>query len=189
MKKSYHIADNHAKLETATFAGGCFWCVEAAFVVMPGIISVTSGYAGGKEKNPSYEAVCSGETGHVEAVQIIFDKRKTSYQELLDLFWRQIDPTDGGGQFADRGKQYKPIIFYHNSEQKKLAGLSKKKIQEMKKFDRPIAIQILPFTSFYPAEDYHQQYYKKNPLGYKMYRMGSGRDAFLKGVWGENGQV
>ncbi len=183
MKKTYHTSNKKAILETATFAGGCFWCVEAAFVVMSGVISVTSGYAGGKEKNPSYEQVSSGKTGHVEAVQIVVDKNKISYNDLLDLFWRQIDPGDDKGQFVDRGSQYKPVIFYHTPEQKKLAEKSKKKLQEMKKFDQQILTEIVPFKSFYPAEEYHQNYYKKNPLGYKMYKLGSGRDQFLKQVW------
>jgi methionine-S-sulfoxide reductase len=179
MKKN----SSQKKLETATFAGGCFWCVEAAFIVMPGVIKVVSGYAGGKEKNPTYEQVSSGMTGHVEAIQITYDKKKISYQQLLDFFWKQIDPTDSQGQFVDRGSQYRPVIFYHSEKQKKLALASKKKLEASKKFDSPIVVEIVPFKTFFLAEDYHQEYYKKNPLRYNMYKMGSGRNARLKEIW------
>lgn len=175
------VADTN--LQLATFAGGCFWCMEHPFDEMDGVISVTSGYTGGQTKNPTYREICTGTTGHYEAVLISFDASKVSYNQLLDKFWRQIDPTDAGGQFVDRGSQYKPAIFYHNDEQKKTAEASAKRIDEAKIFDRLIATDIIPAVKFYAAEDYHQEYYKKCPLDYKGYRGGSGRDQFLKSVW------
>ena len=176
---------NKEKLELATFAGGCFWCVEAAFVLMPGVTSVVSGYTGGEEKDPSYEEVSGGGTGHREAVQITFDSKKTSYDDLLYFFWKHIDPTDAEGQFVDRGPQYRAAIFYHTPEQKEKALASKQKIAHMKKFDREIITDIIPFTTFYPAEEYHQKYFEKNPIRYTLYHAGSGRDQFLRNVWGE----
>jgi peptide methionine sulfoxide reductase msrA/msrB len=171
--------------DVATFAGGCFWCVESDFekAGKEGILEVVSGYAGGSEENPSYEQVSSGVTGHVEAVQVIYDSDKISYGELLDIFWRHIDPTDDKGQFVDKGEQYKSVIFYHNEEQKKLAEKSKKELAESKIFDKPIVTEIKKFKSFYKAEDYHQDYYKKSSIKYNFYRYLSGRDSFLEKTW------
>lgn len=170
--------------EESTFAGGCFWCMEAAFQELNGVIDVISGYSGGGEENPTYEEVSSGKTGHLEAVRVIYDSSKISYEELLDVFWRQIDPTDFGGQFADRGNQYKTAIFYHNDEQNKTAKKSKKELEESKKFDKPIVTEILPVSTFYKAEEYHQDYYKKRILQYNIYKKGSGREDFIKETWG-----
>ncbi|WP_127533407.1 peptide-methionine (S)-S-oxide reductase MsrA [Paenibacillus kobensis] len=169
--------------ELATFAGGCFWCMVKPFEEMPGIISVVSGYTGGTTVNPTYEEVCRGGTGHTEAVQITFDPQQFPYAKLLDTFWRQIDPTDAGGQFHDRGDSYRPAIFYHSEQQRELAEASKRELNESGRFDRPIAVSIEPATPFYPAEDYHQDYHKKQPLRYRMYRKGSGRDAFIAENW------
>ena len=171
------------KTETATFAGGCFWCMEPPFEKLDGVISVTPGYSGGEEENPTYQQVASGKTSHVEAVQIVFDPGKVSYQKLLEVFWRQIDPTDPGGQFADRGPQYQTAIFYHDENQRRLAEISKQSWAESGLFDKPIATGIEPYTVFYPAEDYHDDYYKKNPVRYKTYRRGSGREGFIQQVW------
>ncbi len=173
------------KLAVATFAGGCFWCTEADFEKLGGVVKVESGYTGGQKENPTYEQVSSGTTGHVEAVQVFFDPQKVSYDDLLNYFWRHIDPTDGGGQFVDRGAQYRSAIFYHNQEQKQLAEKSKDALEKSGKFGKPIATEILMFTRFYLAEDYHQDYYKKNPLRYRYYRFGSGRDPFLEKAWGK----
>jgi peptide methionine sulfoxide reductase msrA/msrB len=172
-----------AQTEIATFAGGCFWCTESDFEKVPGVVKVISGYAGGQKKNPTYQEVSSGTTGHVEAVQVYFDPSKIAYAELLDYFWKHIDPTDAGGQFVDRGSQYRSVIFYQNEEQKRLAEESKEKLAQSGVFDKPIVTEIIKFTNFYAAEDYHQDYYKKNPLRYKYYRWGSGRDQFLERVW------
>jgi peptide methionine sulfoxide reductase msrA/msrB len=169
--------------ELATFAGGCFWCMVSPFEERPGIIRVVSGYTGGHKPNPTYEEVCEGTTGHYEAVQITFDPDVFPYEQLLDIYWRQIDPTDAEGQFHDRGPSYRPAIFYHNEEQKKLAEESKRKLEESGIFDKPIVVPILPASEFYPAEDYHQDYHKKNPLRYRLYRQGSGRDAFIERHW------
>jgi peptide methionine sulfoxide reductase msrA/msrB len=177
-------ADSAAKLAKATFAGGCFWCMEPPFEKLDGVVSVTSGYTGGKESGPSYEEVSSGRTGHVEAVRVKYDPSKISYESLLEVFWRQIDPTDDGGQFADRGKQYRTGIYVHDREQKKLAEASKQKLAESGVFKKPIVTQIIWASAFYPAEGYHQDYYKKNPSHYKRYRRGSGREGFLETVWG-----
>ena len=171
------------RTETATFAGGCFWCVEPPFEKLDGVISVTPGYSGGEERNPTYQEVCSGSTGHVEAVQIVFNPEKISYRELLEVFWRQIDPTDPGGQFADRGTQYQTVIFYHDESQRRLAEASKKALAESGRFDKPIATRIEAYTTFHPAEDYHHDYYKKNPVRYKTYRRGSGRAGYLEKAW------
>lgn len=171
-------------IERATFAGGCFWCMVTPFEQMPGIRKVTSGYTGGHVENPTYEEVCSDTTGHAEAVQIEFDPNIIPYQKLVELFWQQIDPTDAEGQFHDKGHSYRTAIFYHTEEQKKIAEQSKKELQESGRFGKPIVTEIVPATPFYPAEEYHQDYYKKNPLRYKMYRKGSGRDAFIERHWG-----
>ena len=181
------VPENEQGLETATFAGGCFWCVETAFEDLDGVKKVVSGYSGGHVKNPTYEEVCSGTTGHFESVQIVFDPQLISYSELVDIFWRQIDPTDAGGSFVDRGSQYLSAIFYHNDIQKKIAEASKAELEKSGIFDKPIAAKIIPFTSFYKAEDYHQQYCKKNPTRYYSYRSASGRDQYIKAVWGDVG--
>jgi peptide methionine sulfoxide reductase msrA/msrB len=167
----------------ATFAGGCFWCIEAPFEGIDGIISVTSGYAGGKEKDPTYEQVAGGKTSHRESVQIAFNPDIISYSELLDIFWQQFDPTDEGGSFYDRGFQYTSAIFYHDKLQKDAAEASLAKLKKSGVFEKPIVTPIIKFTNFYPAEDYHQDYYKKNPDDYYAYRQGSGRDAFIAAHW------
>jgi peptide methionine sulfoxide reductase msrA/msrB len=168
---------------TATFAGGCFWCVESDFAKVPGVLKVVSGYTGGSEVNPTYESYAA--TGHIEAVQVSYDPAKINYEQLLDVLWRHMDPTDGGGQFGDRGPQYRSAIFYHDEEQRLLAEKSKASLGKSGYFTRPIATEIIKFDKFYPAETYHQGYAQKNPLRYKYYRHGSGRDAFLKSVWGK----
>ena len=173
------------QLEKATFAGGCFWCMVAPFQKLKGVIEVTSGYTGGTKENPTYEEVCSGQTGHCEAVQILFNPSVISYRKLLDTYWRQIDPTDEGGQFADRGSSYQSAIFYHNENQRKEAEDSKAALEKSKIFDKPIVTKILSASTFYPAEEYHQDYHKKNPVHYKMYRRGSGREQFLEKHWND----
>lgn len=180
------VAQEDKMLRVATVAGGCFWCTEADFEKLPGVVKAISGYTGGHKENPSYEEVSSGTTGHVEAVQVYYDPSKLTYEELLDYFWRHIDPTDGGGQFVDRGSQYRSVIFYHDEEQKKLAEKSKEDLSKSGKFNKPVVTEIIKFTKFYEAEEYHQDYYKKNPLRYKYYRYNSGRDQFLKKVWGSD---
>jgi len=171
------------KLAKATFAGGCFWCMEPPFEKLKGVVSVTSGYTGGKETGPSYQEVSSGRTGHVEAVQVKFDPTVISYDYLLKVFWRQIDPTDNGGQFADRGKQHRTAIFTHDRKQRELADASKRELEKSGIFKAPIVTEIRWAEPFYAAEAYHQDYYKKNPTNYKRYRAGSGRAGFLKAVW------
>lgn len=178
------MATETSKIKIATFAGGCFWCTESDFEKVPGVAKVISGYTGGQKRNPTYEEVSAGGTGHVEAIQIHYDPAKVTYEQLLDVFWKHIDPTDPDGQFVDRGSQYRSIIFYHDEEQKRLAGKSKEALEKSGKFTKPIVTEIQKFTHFYEAEDYHQDYYKKNPLRYKYYRWGSGRDQFLEKVWG-----
>lgn len=173
-----------ATTQTATFAGGCFWCMEPPFEKLPGVISVTSGYTGGVEPNPTYEQVSSGKTGHAESVQVVYDPSKVTYAQLLEAFWHNIDPTTPDQQFADHGHQYRTAIFYHSDEQRKLAEASKQAIERSGKFAKPIVTEITPAGSFYPAEDYHQDYYKKNPLRYTLYRAGSGRDGYIKKTWG-----
>jgi peptide methionine sulfoxide reductase msrA/msrB len=172
-------------LQTATFAGGCFWCVEADFEKVDGVIEAISGYSGGHTENPTYEEVSAGRTGHTEAVQVIYDPQRVSYRQLLDVFWRHIDPTDAGGQFVDRGSQYRSAIFYHDEEQKRLAQASKTALEKSTRFNRPIATEITMLTRFYRAEDYHQDYYKTHGLRYKFYRSNSGRDQFLKKAWAD----
>ncbi|TCN23149.1 peptide-methionine (S)-S-oxide reductase MsrA [Mesobacillus foraminis] len=167
------------RMELATFAGGCFWCMVKPFDQQPGIQSVISGYTGGTKENPTYQEVCSDTTGHYEAVQISYDPQLFSYEKLLEIFWQQHDPTDSGGQFFDRGTSYKPAIFYHNEEQKKLAEESKRKLQESGRFSKPIVTEILPAKTFYRAEEYHQDFYKKNPERYNAYQKGSGRADFI----------
>ncbi|HYA14824.1 MAG TPA: peptide-methionine (R)-S-oxide reductase MsrB [Syntrophales bacterium] len=177
------MTETNVKTQIATFAGGCFWCVESDFEKVPGVVKVISGYTGGTGENPTYETYAK--KGHVEAVQIYFDPAKVTYEHLLDYFWRHIDPTDAGGQFVDRGPQYRSVIFYHDEEQKRLAEKSKGNLAKSGHFTKTIVTEILKFNKFYEAEEYHQDYYKKNPIRYKYYRHGSGRDQFLKKVWGE----
>lgn len=177
------IAKDGSRFKTATFAGGCFWCMEKPFEELDGVISVVSGYAGGHTKNPNYQNYAEG--GHIEVIEIVYDPQKVSYETLLDVYWRQIDPTDPGGQFVDRGHAYTTGIFYHDEEQKLLAKQSLADLEKRRVFDKPIVTPILPASVFYKAEDYHQDYYKKNPIRYKYYRSGSGRDKFLDKVWGK----
>jgi peptide-methionine (S)-S-oxide reductase len=174
------------RVEKAIFAGGCFWCMVKPFDTQPGIIKVISGYTGGTIENPTYQQVCSGTTGHYEAVEITYDPAIFPYEKLLSLFWQQIDPTDPGGQFYDRGKSYQTAIFYQNVEQKKLAEESKQRLAESGRFSKPIMTPILPAMKFYPAEEYHQDYYKKNPTHYESYHVGSGRAGFIKTHWGDS---
>jgi peptide-methionine (S)-S-oxide reductase len=172
-------------LEKATFAGGCFWCMEHPFDELPGVVSVTSGYTGGHKKNPTYEEVSAGGTGHAEAVQIVYDPAKVSYEKLLSVFWHNIDPTVRDRQFCDVGNQYRSAIFYHNEEQHRLALQSKAQLEKIKTFREPVVTEIVQATEFYPAEEYHQHYYKKNPIRYKFYRTSCGRDRRLKELWGD----
>lgn len=171
-----------AQTQKATFAGGCFWCMEAPFDEVNGVISTTSGYTGGTVKNPTYKQVSKGQTGHAESVEIQYDDRLVNYQQLLDIFWKNIDPTVQNRQFCDVGNQYRSAIFYHDEEQKTLALKSKEKVE--KQLNKPIFTEIKPVGKFYQAEDYHQDYYKKNPLLYKYYRYRCGRDQRLKEIWG-----
>jgi peptide methionine sulfoxide reductase msrA/msrB len=172
-----------AGAKTAVFAGGCFWCTESDFEKVPGVIEAISGYTGGHVPDPTYEQVSSGGTGHVESVKVIYDPKKISYQDLLEVFWRKINPTDAGGQFVDRGSQYRSVIFYANEHQHQLAEASKKELAASGIFDKPIVTEILPLGPFYPAEEYHQNYYKKNPIRYHYYRYRSGRDQFTEKIW------
>jgi peptide methionine sulfoxide reductase msrA/msrB len=170
-------------LKTATFAGGCFWCSESDFEKHDGVVEVVSGYTGGREADPSYKQVSAGLTGHLEAVQVHYDPSKISYEQLLDIYWRHIDPTDSGGQFVDRGPQYRPAIFYHDAVQQALAEASKAELGRSRRFSKPIVVDIRPLETFYPAEDYHQDYHKTNPVRYKLYRYNSGRDRFIAENW------
>ncbi len=172
------------KTEIAIFAGGCFWCMEPPFDKIDGVISTTSGFAGGTVPNPTYKQVAAGGTGHAEVVQIVYDPAKVSYEMLLKVFWRNIDPLDGGGQFCDRGPEYRTGIFYRDAEQKRLAEESKRELEMSGRFDKPIVTEITPLFAFYPAEEYHQDFYKKNPAHYYRYRSGCGRDARLAELWG-----
>lgn len=182
-----HIQDaDAASLRKATFAGGCFWCMQPPFKKLDGVKEVVSGYTGGVTVNPTYEQVSSGGTGHLESIEVTYDPTKVSYEKLLDVFWRQINPTDAGGSFVDRGSSYKSAIFYHTEEQKRLTEASKNKLQRSGRFDRPIATEIRAAGPFYPAEDYHQDYWKKNPVRYKFYRYNSGRDQYIEKVWGKD---
>lgn len=173
----------------ATFAGGCFWCVEAGFEKLPGVRDAVSGYTGGDLENPTYNQVSAGRTGHTEAVQVHYDPTVITYEGLLQGLWRMMDPTDGNGQFVDRGDQYRPGIFYHDAEQKAAAEKSRDALAASGRYDKPLAIEIVPFEKFYDAEDYHQGYYKKNPIRYKFYTHGSGRYQFVDKVWGEDRNV
>jgi peptide-methionine (S)-S-oxide reductase len=172
--------------EAATFAGGCFWCMEQPFDSLPGVISVMPGYTGGTKLNPTYKEVSAGGTGHTEAVQIIYDPAKISYEKLLQVFWRNIDPTAKDHQFCDSGNQYRAGIFYHNENQKKLALLSRETIIKTKSFKEPVVTEVVQASTFYPAEEYHRQYYKKNPIRYRYYRSSCGRDNRLKALWGSS---
>lgn len=171
-------------IEKAVFAGGCFWCVETAFEGLPGVKAVVSGYAGGKEERPKYEQVSAGRTGHAESVEITFDPARTSYEKLLGVFWHNIDPTQAGAQFCDHGEQYRSAIFYANGAQRRAAIESRKRLEASNVLRKPIVTQIAPLTRFWPAEEYHQDYYKKNPVHYQTYRLGCGRDRRLKELWG-----
>jgi peptide-methionine (S)-S-oxide reductase len=172
-------------LARATFAGGCFWCMEGPFDRVAGVVSTTSGYTGGSVKDPSYEEVSSGSTGHAESVEVVYDPAKVSYAQLLDVFWHNVDPTDGGGQFCDRGNQYRTAIFYHDDQQRQQAEQSRKDIEAAGTLkNKKIVTQIVPAGAFYAAEDYHQDYYLKNSFRYKFYRLNCGRDQRLKDLWG-----
>ena len=174
-----------SRQEKATFAGGCFWCMEAPFDKLPGVVSVTSGYTGGTVKNPTYQQVSAGGTGHAEAVQVVYDPTRIGYDKLLDAYWHNTDPTVGDRQFCDVGSQYRPAIFYHGEEQRRLAVKSKETLGKTKPFKEPIVTEITAAGEFYPAEEYHQHYYKKNPIRYRYYRNGCGRDQRLKALWGD----
>jgi len=171
-------------LQTAIFAGGCFWCVQSDFDKVPGVVRTVAGYTGGHVKNPTYEEVSSETTGHREAVKITFDANKVSYKRLLYIFWRSVDPTDAGGQFCDRGPSYETAIFVTNDEQRRLAEASKAALEKSGILGKPIVTPILPAGPFYPAEDYHQEYYKKNPIKYRFYRFSCGRDDRIRELWG-----
>lgn len=174
---------NESKYRQAIFAGGCFWCMVSPFKTLDGVINVTSGYTGGFTENPTYDEVCAGRTGHYEAVNVSYDPAKISYSQLLNIFWQQIDPTDPSGQFADKGPQYQTAIFYNNEEEKRLAEESKAKLEASDRFKQPIATKILPAGQFFPAEEYHQDYYCKNPVHYQRYRQASGRAGYLERTW------
>ncbi|MBI5414276.1 peptide-methionine (R)-S-oxide reductase MsrB [Candidatus Peregrinibacteria bacterium] len=171
-------------LQKATFSGGCFWCSESDFEKTDGVTEVISGYSGGPEKNPTYEDVSAGKTGHRESIQVFYDPKKVKYEDLLRAFWKHINPTDDGGQFVDRGKQYRSAIFYHDEEQRKLAEESKRELEASGKYDAPIVTEILPYTTFFPAEEYHQDYHLKHPWKYGFYRERSGRDDYIQKIWG-----
>ncbi len=173
----------YEKYPKASFAGGCFWCMEPPFERTEGVVFVQAGYQGGEEENPTYEQVSHGLTGHAEVVEVLYDPEKVSYEDLLKVFWMNIDPTDPTGQFADKGKQYRTAIFYYGDEQKRLAEESKKQLAGSGKFSKPIATQIVSATRFWRAEEYHQNYYEKNPIHYNMYKKGSGREGYLNKTW------
>lgn len=182
------IVSKHSPLAStfykqATFAGGCFWCMEPPFEALDGVVEVVSGYSGGSVSEPSYKQVTSGMTGHLEVVQVSYNPQKVSYETLLKIFWQNIDPTDGGGQFGDRGSQYKTAIFYHTEEQQRLALASRSELDSSGKFKKQVATDVVAYQRFWPAEDYHQDYYRKNPKYYNRYKVGSGRDGYLKKTW------
>ena len=171
---------------SATFAGGCFWCMETAYEGIPGVISVTSGFSGGDEKNPTYEQVSAGRTGHMESVQVLYDPKRITYRKLLEIYWHNIDPTQGNGQFCDHGKQYRSAIFFASGEERRLALESEKVAKaEIREKNKPFVTQIVPFKAFWPAEEYHQDYYRKNPTNYHAYRTACGRDNRLRDLWGK----
>ena len=173
-------------LQRATFAGGCFWCMEPPFEKLEGVVEVTSGYTGGHTENPTYEQVCGGDTGHIEAVQVTYDPSLLTYADLLKVFWRNVDPTDPHGQFVDQGSSYVSTIFAHDEQQRQLAEASKQALEKSGRFDRPVVTPVRMAATFYPAEDYHQDYYRRNPVRYRYYRYRSGRDRFLDNVWGQD---
>jgi peptide-methionine (S)-S-oxide reductase len=175
-----------SRTETATFAGGCFWCMEPPYDKLDGVLSTTSGYTGGHQTDPTYKQVSAGTTGHTEAVRIVYDPQKISYQQLLDVFWKNIDPTTPDRQFCDTGSQYRSGIFYHDDNQKQAAEESLRKLKQTKPFPEPVVTEITAAGAFYPAEDYHQDYYQKNPLRYKYYRFACGRDKRLEQLWGDS---
>ena len=179
------VEEGHAETETATFAGGCFWCMEPPFEKLDGVRSVKAGYTGGTVTDPTYVQVSSGTTGHAEAIQVVFDPSTITYETLLEVFWMNIDSTTPNQQFADRGSQYRSAIFTHTEAQQRLAEASKDRLARSGKFTAPIVTEIVPASAFYPAEDYHQDYYKKNPLRYKLYHIGSGRAGYLRNMWGK----
>jgi peptide methionine sulfoxide reductase msrA/msrB len=179
-KELYQKLQKDEDLSVATFAGGCFWCMEGPFEQLPGVTEAIAGYAGGDKPKPTYEEVSSGQTDHREAVQVFYDPATTSYEELLDTYWLQVDPTDQGGQFADRGGHYATAIFYHNQQQKQLAEKSKQELDNSDRYQEPVVTEVLPFKNFYLAEEYHQNYYQKNVLRYQMYKQGSGRAKHIK---------
>jgi len=182
---SLNIFAADSKTEIATFAGGCFWCMEPPFDKLEGVISTTSGYTGGHQSRPTYKQVSAGSTGHTEAIQVEYDPAKVSYEELLAVFWKNIDPTTANSQFCDHGSQYRSGIFYHNDAQKNAAEKSLNKLNQTKPFDDPVVTELTSASTFYPAEEYHQDYYQKNPLRYKYYRYACGRDQRLEKLWGE----
>ncbi len=182
---SPQVASAASSTEKATFAGGCFWCMEEAFEGVEGVLSVVSGYTGGTQANPSYEQVSAGITGHAEAVEIVFDPSKVTYGKLLEIFWANVDPTTPDRQFCDRGTQYRPAIFYHNEQQKKAADEVRQRIEQTKSFPEALAVQTVAATPFYSAEEYHQDFYKKNPIRYKFYKFNCGRAQRLEEVWGK----
>lgn len=184
--ESATMNEKSTSISTATFAGGCFWCMEKPFEILPGVSDVISGYTGGHVKNPEYKQVVAGTTGHVEAVQITYDPKIISYEKLLDVYWRQIDPTDAGGSFVDRGEQYRSVIYFHDAEQQKWALKSKMTLDKSGFYPNPIVTEITSAKVFYPAESYHQDYNKKNPVRYKLYRYRSGRDQYLEKTWGKD---
>jgi len=177
--------ENNNSYQLATFAGGCFWCMQPPFERLEGVISTTVGYSGGMEKDPTYEEVASGMTGHTESIQIVFDPEKITYKLLLEVFWRNIDPTQINGQFADRGTQYRTAIFFHDEQQKEDAEESKMELENSGKFGEKIVTPIEPYRNFYKAENYHQMYYEKNPVHYSAYKKGSGREGFIRDKWGK----
>lgn len=185
-EKDTEFAPNNPDLAVATFAGGCFWCVESGYEKIPGVVEAVSGYAGGEETDPNYKQVASGQTGHTEAVQVYYDPDQITYEGLLAGLWRMMDPTDANGQFVDRGQQYRPAIFYHDAEQKRLAEAAKAELQASGVYEKPVVIEIVPFETFYDAEQYHQDYYKKNPVRYNFYTFNSGRYQFIEKVYGED---
>ncbi len=184
-----NIKKSEKKTEKATFGGGCFWCMQYAFDKVKGVVSTTVGYTGGREKNPSYKEVSSGKTRHAEAIEIVYDPSQITYSELLDVFWENINPTTLDKQFADEGAQYRTAVFYHNEEQKKLAAASKARLEKSGKFDKPVVTEIVPAVTFYKAEEYHQKYYEKNAVRYKLYHDASGREEYKKKMWGDKPQV
>jgi len=183
-------APDDPDLAVATFAGGCFWCVEEAFEQkVPGVVEAVSGYSGGEKENPTYEQVAGGRTDHTEAVQVYYDPDEITYEGLLQGLWRTANPTDVNGQYVDRGKQYRPAVFYHNEAQKRAAEASVKALEESGRYDKPVKIEIVPFERFYDAEEYHQDYYSKNPVRYRVYTFNSGRYQFIEMVWGDDQEV